>query len=73
MDSNNECDGKKEKSPVHKQSKLQVENTVIELNEENKKLRKDNERLRRLQSFNEGIFFKYFCNIDKSNKTFCYI
>lgn len=55
MDSDNECDGENERSPVHKQSKSQLADTITVLNEENKRLRRDNERLRRLRSVNEGI------------------
>lgn len=47
MDSDNECDGENERSPVHKQSKSQLADTITVLNEENKRLRRDNERLRR--------------------------
>ncbi|KMQ87562.1 hypothetical protein RF55_13115 [Lasius niger] len=44
-----------EKSPVYKQSKSQLTDTVTVLNEENKRLRRDNERLRRLRSVNEDL------------------
>ncbi|XP_029674034.1 uncharacterized protein LOC115242102 [Formica exsecta] len=55
VDSDNECDGENERSPVHKQSKSQLADTITVLNEENKRLRRDNERLRRLRSVNEDL------------------
>lgn len=55
MDSDNER-GEIDQSPVYKQSKLQLADTVVVLQEENKRLRRDNERLRKLRSVNEGIY-----------------
>ncbi|XP_071640078.1 uncharacterized protein [Temnothorax longispinosus] len=46
-----ECDTDNEKSPVQLKSQL----TIIELNEENKKLQRDNKRLRTLRSVNEDL------------------
>lgn len=58
MNSEDEYDG--EISPVHKQLKSQLTDTVSILNEENKRLRRDNGRLRKLRSVNEGILVKHF-------------
>lgn len=60
MDGDDKCGGEKEISPVHKQLKSALADTVTVLNEENKRLRRDNERLRKLRSVNEGILVEYY-------------
>ncbi|XP_039302139.1 uncharacterized protein LOC105206644 isoform X2 [Solenopsis invicta] len=55
VDDDNECNEENDKSPVHKQSKSQLADTIIVLQEENRRLRRDNERLRRLRSVNEDL------------------
>ncbi|XP_029170526.1 uncharacterized protein LOC114940170 isoform X2 [Nylanderia fulva] len=53
--SDDESGEENEKSLIHKQSKSQLKDTVIVLNEENKRLRRDNERLRKLRFVNEDL------------------